>query len=499
MNPGLLQAAIDRAPADRVALDDGTRAVTYGELLELIPAERRRCAALGDRHALLADNGVAWAITDLALHLGRLVSVPLPGYFTDAQLTHLLDDAGIDCLHTDDPDRARRLLPGWTACEASPATGLACFQRRPDGRARPSLPPGTVKVTYTSGSTAEPKGVCLGADDLETVAASLAAAAGSLGVRRHLCLLPLATLLENVGGVYAPLLSHATCVVPPSSATGMRYSGPDVPRLLGCIAGAAPESLILVPELLKLLVFAAGQGWPVPPTLRYVAVGGASVPVDLLEAAEAAGLPVYEGYGLSECASVVTLNTPEARRRGSAGRPLPHARVRIADDGQVMVSGVTLRGYLGGEPREPGREWATGDLGEFDADGYLYVRGRLRNLYITSYGRNVAPEWVEREIAQSPAVRHVMVHGEARPWAVALVVPSRDDVPPEAIGHAISAANRRLPDYAQVRRWARVDAPFTLADGLLTANGRLRRRAIVERHASLIESLYRDETVSLTR
>ena len=499
MNPGLLQAAIDRAPADRVALDDGTRAVTYGELLELIPAERRRCAALGDRHALLADNGVAWAITDLALHLGRLVSVPLPGYFTDAQLTHLLDDAGIDCLHTDDPDRARRLLPGWTACEASPATGLACFQRRPDGRARPSLPPGTVKVTYTSGSTAEPKGVCLGADDLETVAASLAAAAGSLGVRRHLCLLPLATLLENVGGVYAPLLSHATCVVPPSSATGMRYSGPDVPRLLGCIAGAAPESLILVPELLKLLVFAAGQGWPVPPTLRYVAVGGASVPVDLLEAAEAAGLPVYEGYGLSECASVVTLNTPEARRRGSAGRPLPHARVRIADDGHVMVSGVTLRGYLGGEPREPGREWATGDLGEFDADGYLYVRGRLRNLYITSYGRNVAPEWVEREIAQSPAVRHVMVHGEARPWAVALVVPSRDDVPPEAIGHAISAANRRLPDYAQVRRWARVDAPFTLADGLLTANGRLRRRAIVERHASLIESLYRDETLSLTR
>ena len=499
MNPGLLQAAIDRAPADRVALDDGTRAVTYGELLELIPAERRRCAALGERHALLADNGVAWAITDLALHLGRLVSVPLPGYFTDAQLTHLLDDAGIDCLHTDDPDRARRLLPGWTAGEASPATGLACFQRRPDGRARPSLPPGTVKVTYTSGSTAEPKGVCLGADDLETVAASLAVAAGSLGVRRHLCLLPLATLLENVGGVYAPLLSHATCVVPPSSATGMRYSGPDVPRLLGCIASARPESLILVPELLKLLVFAAGQGWPVPPTLRYVAVGGASVPVDLLEAAEAAGLPVYEGYGLSECASVVTLNTPEARRRGSAGRPLPHARVRIADDGQVMVSGVTLRGYLGGEPREPGREWATGDLGEFDADGYLYVRGRLRNLYITSYGRNVAPEWVEREIAQSPAVRHVMVHGEARPWAVALVVPSRDDVPPEAIGHAISAANRRLPDYAQVRRWARVDAPFTLADGLLTANGRLRRRAIVERHASLIESLYRDETLSLTR
>ena len=89
-----------------------------------------------------------------------------------------------------------------------------------------------------------------------------------------------------------------------------------------------------------------------------------------------------------------------------------------------------------------------------------------------------------------------MVHGEARPWAVALVVPSREDVPLDAIGRAIAAANRRLPDYAQVRRWARVDAPFTLEDGLVTANGRLRRGAIVERHASLIESLYRDEMVS---
>ncbi|MFO1407976.1 MAG: AMP-binding protein [Steroidobacteraceae bacterium] len=488
-----LAEALDRAPADHVALDDGQRTVAYGELGALLHAERCLLAGYGERHAVLADNGVAWAIADLALHLERLPAVPIPGYFTDWQVLHVLDDAGIDCIHTDDTARLRRVLPRWRIAGTSPQTGLTMFRRPRELEARPALPPGTTKVTYTSGSTASPKGVCLGADDLETVAASLAGAAASLGVERHLCLLPLATLLENVGGVYAPLMSHATCLLPHSGTTGMSYAGPDVPLLLGCVASSAPGSLILVPELLKLLVVAAGRGWRAPPTLRFVAVGGASVPLDLLEAAEAAGLPVYEGYGLSECASVVTLNTPEGRRRGSAGRPLPHARVRIGDDGQVMVSGVTMRGYLGGEPREPGAEWATGDLGEFDADGYLHVRGRLRNLYITSYGRNVAPEWVEREIAQSPAVRHVMVHGEAKPWAVALVVPAAPDVPTEAIARAVAAANRRLPDYAQVRRWARVEEPFSLANGLLTANGRLRRRDVAGRHASLIDSLYRDE------
>jgi long-subunit acyl-CoA synthetase (AMP-forming) len=186
----------------------------------------------------------------------------------------------------------------------------------------------------------------------------------------------------------------------------------------------------------------------------------------------------------------VCLNTPQARRRGSVGRPLPHARVRIGDDGQIMVSGVTTLGYLGQVPRRADAEWATGDLGEIDADGYLYVRGRLGNVYITSLGRNVAPEWVERELVQHPGIRHALVHGEARPYAVALVVPMNEGVSDADIGQAVSAANARLPEYAQVRRWARAPEPFTLQNGLLTSNGRLRRAAILERHGALLAPLY---------
>jgi long-subunit acyl-CoA synthetase (AMP-forming) len=483
-------AAAARGTHGRAALDDGRHAIGYDELAALVEEEGDWLAAHGERFAVVADNGLGWALADLALHARQLPCVPLPGFFTAGQMQHALDDAGIDCVVTDDPTRMRELLAGWRVTAASGRSGLAMFRRRLDPAARVPLPPGTVKVTYTSGSTGQPKGVCLGAGQIEAVARSLAQATDSLGIERHLCLLPLATLLENIAGIHAPLLAGATCLLPPASVTGMSYAGPDISRMLACVAGCAPQSIVLVPELLRVLVTAVERGWKAPSSLKFVAVGGAPVSVELLERAGAAGLPVFEGYGLSECASVVCLNTPHARRVGSVGRPLPHARVRIADDGQIMVSGVTMHGYLGQPPRQPGEEWATGDLGEIDADGYVYVRGRIRNIYITSLGRNVAPEWVERELTQQPGIRYAMVHGEARPYAIALVSATDDTVADADIERGIAVANGRLPDYAQVRRWARAPEPFSFQNGLLTSNGRLRRREILERHGALIAPLY---------
>lgn len=491
-----LSEALRAGPASAIALDDGRRSLTYGELASQVGEEQRWLTAGGaERIALLADNGLGWAVTDLALHLSQTLSVPLPGYFTDAQRLHALDDAGIDGLLTDAPDAAREWLPGWRAAGVSARTGFTLFRRQLDSAARAVAPPATTKVTYTSGSTSAPKGVCLSATQLETVAASLAAATSSLSISRHLCLLPLPTLLENVAGLYAPLMTGATCLLPGSDVTGMSYAGPDVPRLLACIAGNRPESLILVPELLQLLVTAAERGWKAPPTLKFIAVGGASVPSALLERAADIGLPVFEGYGLSECASVVCLNTPAAHRAGSVGRSLPHARLRLSPDGEIMVSGVTLLGYLGDVPQPVEAELATGDLGEQDADGYVYIRGRRRNVFITSFGRNVTPEWVEQEIAQHSGLRHVMVSGEARPYAVALVSAAAN-VDASAIDRAIDVANARLPDYARVRRWLRVPEPFSFASGLLTANGRLRRDAIASHYGSLLDSLYREELAS---
>ncbi len=486
-----LATALWSAPIGAVALDDGARRVTYRGLHAALSAEGTWLAnSGGQRFAVLADNGVPWVIADLALHsLGRL-SVPLPGYFTDAQVLHALDDAGVDGFLTDCPDRIGPMLEGWRVEGRSMDTGLTLLRRDLATGARPAVPAGTIKVTYTSGSTAAPKGVCLAAEHLETVAQSLAKATATLDVRRHLCLLPLATLLENVAGVYAPLHAGATCMLPSTATTGISYAGADARKLLDVVSAAQPQSMILVPELLQLLVLAAERGWTAPASLKFIAVGGASVSPSLLERATAAGLPVYEGYGLSECASVVCLNTPAAKRPGSVGRPLPHVRLGISESGEILVSGPKTLGYLGDPRRDTQDEWHTGDLGEIDADGYVYVRGRARNVFITSYGRNVAPEWVEREIAQRLPQRPVLVHGEAQPYAVALVSGIRDDAEAAVVERVIADANATLPDYARVQRWACVPEPFSYSNGLLTSNGRLRRSAILERHRPLLDTLY---------
>jgi long-subunit acyl-CoA synthetase (AMP-forming) len=208
----------------------------------------------------------------------------------------------------------------------------------------------------------------------------------------------------------------------------------------------------------------------------------------LLQRADALGLPVFEGYGLSECSSVVCLNSPAGRRAGSVGRPLPHVDLAIAADGEVVIRNSGFSGYLGGaRPSTPA--FRTGDIGELDPDGFLHLRGRRRNVFITAFGRNVAPEWVERELTLEAPIAQAAVFGEARPFNVAVVYPAAGASDAE-VESAISRANRGLPDYARVSRWVRADEVFSPANGMLTGTGRIRRGRVWQHYRDVIESNY---------
>ncbi|MFY2762584.1 AMP-binding protein [Arenimonas sp. MALMAid1274] len=436
------------------------------------------------RVASRLDNGLDWLALDLAIRRLDGVHVPLPTFFSAGQVSHALASSGAQALVT-----ARgEPMPIGANAEVQRALGDTLSAWRLQTHA-PALPEGTACITYTSGTTGSAKGVCLDAASMLAVAGSLVEAARPVSPRRHLCLMPLSTLLENVSGLYAALLSEADIAVPSLAEIGYTgASGLDVPTLLACLQRYQPHSAILLPQLLLALVTAAERGHALPRSLRFLAVGGGRVGPRLLARAAALGLPVYEGYGLTECASVVCLNRPGASRPGSVGRALPHARVQVVD-GELQVHGVRCLGYLGEAGPPPGAI-ATGDLGHVDEDGYVHVTGRRKNVFITAYGRNVSPEWVESELLQHPDFAQAVVWGEARPWNVAVVWPRRAGQQANDLQAALHDVNASLPDYAQVRELVLADAPFTAAEGLLTANGRPRRDAILHRYADAIAQRY---------
>ncbi|MFO1089101.1 MAG: AMP-binding protein [Hyphomicrobiales bacterium] len=469
-----------RSVPERPALRGSGVSIRYGELEDTI----RRTAELLSRFvpdgrpvAWIADNGPGPALLDLALaYMGR-TSLPIPPFFSDDQRWHVLQDAGAGTL----------LIQGAPSASAPLSIASSSFEVRRLAPPAVALPEGTAKVTYTSGSTGRPKGVCLSQATLEATAAAVVEAVGIGTAGVHCPVLPLAVLLENVAGHYAVLMAGGTYRCEPLATLGLgRPFAPEFARMAEALLAAEATSTILVPELLRGLIGALAGSHGRLPAMRFVAVGGARVAPRLLAAAAAVGLPVYEGYGLTEAGSVVSLNTPEECRPGSVGRFLPHVDADVTSDGELLLRRPLFLGYTGSSL--PPQAHATGDLVRIDAEGYLAIEGRRSNVLITGFGRNVSPEWVESELLAQPAIGQAMVVGDGAAQLAALLVPASTSVGTDAIAAAVDAANRTLPAYAQVGAW-RVVPPFAPHNGLATANGRLKRETISAAHASLIATM----------
>ncbi len=482
-----LRFLAELGPANSVQLNDGNDAISLEQLIErAIQLAKRIRIAQVKVVALRAGNSTEWVVTDLACQFSGAVFVPLPDYFSAQQVRYCLNTMGVELLLGDVP------TDDWCEPEArsldwSDVTRYRVRRLTTDSKV-PALPDGTGKVTFTSGSTGNPKGVCLSTEHQWRVAESLSDA---IGVRapRHLCLLPLATLLENIGGIYTPLLCGGEILLPDAGTRGfLGSSSLDTDVLLQCLTQARPNTLILIPQLLKLLVTASETGWQAPDSLKFVAVGGGKVAPELLIRARELGMPVYEGYGLSECGSVVALNTPVSDSPGTVGRVLPHCHVAIRHR-EVTVEGAGFLGYVN-EPDSWYPETVfTGDLGSL-RNGHLLVNGRSKNLLISSYGRNINPEWVESELLAGPLINQCVVLGDQKPWLVAVIGanPASSDA---AIDQWFRQVNAKLPDYARVKSWSRLEAGAW--QRLLTANGRPRRDLLITQYASLINSMYQDD------
>lgn len=490
-----------RGSGDLAALHGDNGSLSYSDILIAVHTLAAEFNALGiERVGLAADNGPEWIIVDLACQLAGVPLIPLPGFFTPQQMRHAVESSGVDALLSDRDGFAStcatlfgaRLSGG--AVTFTSLTSISAFRLCPllDSVL---LPDNTAKITYTSGSTGHPKGVCLSVAAQYATASALNDALKDTPLHRHLAVLPLATLLENVAGVYSALLRGAEVMLPSLATLGWAgSSGLDIQSLATTMTETEANSAVLLPQILKGLIAASESGqWMAPLSLKFLAVGGARVAPDLIERGRQLGLPVYEGYGLSECGSVVSVNRPGADKPGSAGKVLPHCSVNIVES-QVLVGGNVYQGYLQeGSNAQCSSAVATGDLGEIDNDGFLWLRGRSKNVLINSYGRNISPEWPESELSAQPSIVQCMVIGDAQPYCSAFIY-AVQGVSAEQINYEIEQCNVVLPDYAQIRRWVALPSALSVADGLLTANGRLRRKEILAHYASLAGSCYRDSS-----
>ncbi|HSD70570.1 MAG TPA: AMP-binding protein, partial [Woeseiaceae bacterium] len=227
---------------------------------------------------LLADNGPEWLAADLAAERAGVPLVPLPAFFTLEQARHAAAASGMDAL-LGESSRIGHTL-GFGSPTAMEGSTLGWFRR---DAAPVALPEGTIKITFTSGTTGAPKGVCLGAAQQHTLVRALEQATRPIGLSRHLCLLPLPILLENVAGARTALHSGEQCVVPPLAAVGMSgATGFDPVACLAAIERWRAESVILLPQMLLELTAALEAGAPRPPRLRFAAVGGARIAPALL-------------------------------------------------------------------------------------------------------------------------------------------------------------------------------------------------------------------------
>ncbi|MCB4823742.1 AMP-dependent synthetase/ligase [Roseicella aerolata] len=579
--PGLFRARVARSPdaAAYTEFDSGSgqwRAQRWRDIQARMARWRagleREGLQPGDRVAILLRNCVEWVCFDQAALAAGLVVVPL--YTTDSTegLLHGLADSGARLLLLEGeaqwrPIAARRAaipalrtilcLRGGRAADLVAVADWLPAQGS-DAPDQAGDPDGLATLIYTSGTTGAPKGVMLSHRGILFVAEAVLERNPGLRDDVFLSYLPLAHSFERVVGYYLPIMSGGQVVYARSIeqlAEDLLTARPTVllgvpriyERLYAAIRAKAARSRLAAAllgraEALGQDRFAAAQGrgprpgpwarlqWAVlrrlvsarllgrlGGRLRMAVSGGAPMPAQVARALTALGLPLVEGYGLTEASSAVTGDSAAHPTPGTVGPPLRGIEVSLGRDDELLVRGPGLMlGYWNQPERtraaiDPDGWLHTGDIGVIRQDGRILIRGRLKDILVTSTGEKVPATDLETAIGLDPLVEQVVVLGEGKPFLVALLVlrsaawmdlARRLGLPADepaslragaavaAVLGRVAAALRPFPDHAQVRAVSLSLQPWTIAEGLLTPTLKPRRPRLEARFAAEIAALY---------
>jgi long-chain acyl-CoA synthetase len=527
-----------------------------------------------DRVAILSENRPEWTIADFACQLLGAISVPIYATLTAEQTAYILNDSGAKIIFTSSEAQLQKAMvvrhetkleravvmdevagadsQYVTPMSAIMLAGPTSRDTRLDMESATVKPEDLATIIYTSGTTGTPKGVMLTHANMAT---NIACSLRPFGVKpgdSALSFLPLshvtarhvdfAMLYHHVTLAYVPFLEQL-----PSALTEIRptiFVG--VPRVYekihaqteiktrgfpkhaiyrwalsvgrahrrGILAGQEPTSWSW--KIADHLVFSkiragmGGRAW------LFIS-GGAPLGKELAEWFADVGIRIHEGYGLTETSPVIAVNNPANHKIGTVGKPLENLQVRIADDGEVLVKGPSVfQGYwhMPDETRNAFVDgwFKTGDIGNLDADGFLSITDRKKDLIKTSGGKFIAPQPIENSLKHNPLVGEAVVLGEKRKFPAVLIAPnfpvleewarengvavsSRAELVKNPQVHRayediVAVLNQGLARYEQLKKVLLVADEFSSANGALTASLKLRRRAVTDRYQREIDAMY---------
>jgi long-chain acyl-CoA synthetase len=550
--------------------------VSYRELGEIVSEIARGLIDLGlapgDRAAVLCTTRAEWTFASFGITSAAGVVVPIYPTNSPEECEWVAGNSEARFIFCEDADQVAKIakvrdrLPALEAIividpsgDAGDAISLDDLRERGrrrdaaelDERAAAVSPADPYTFIYTSGTTGPPKGCVLAHGNYRTVV--------------DMC--EKVSILHEGDVVYLYLpLAHSFALLIELIAIDLggtiAYWGGDPKGIVGELMQVKPHYLPSVPRIFEKIytlvtstndpakIRAATElglkvrqlqeaGQPIPPQymeafekadqelysnvrnvfggrLRQATSGAAPIAPEILEFFYACGVPVLEGYGMTETATASTVSTPDAHKFGTVGRPLPGAEVRIADDGEILIRGPHIfGGYYKMEDKSFGAiedGWLhTGDLGELDEDGFLKITGRKKDIIITAGGKNLTPANVENDLKQSRWISQAVMHGDRRPFPVVLITLDPEEIPNFAKEHGLSEdvaslanepkvreliqgvvdeVNSRYARVEQVKKFVILDHDLSQETGELTPTLKVKRNVVNEKYAGLFERLY---------